>query len=148
MTGRSYGRKLIKVYSVASFLVLELLMNATIDAAFEHSRKWSPGPDNMNYLYEQNLEDSKLGDFMIRRKAESLRKHGRATLDTDTGQQFFSEYFLRSEDRAKRMLGALLDRPIAFDKNTDACQWHTHQQTPVCRKTEVSWPDDEDSSLY
>lgn len=140
LTGRSYGRKLIKAYAVASFLVLEKLMNAIIDAAFVHSRRWVPGPDNMNYLHEQNMEDSKLGDFMIRRKAESIRKNGRGALETGTGREFFSEYVLRSEDRAKRMFGALLDQPIAFDNTTSPCAWHTHQHTPICPKQQAPLP--------
>ena len=139
-----YGRKLIKLYSFASFLVLESLMNATIDAFFEHSCKWFLGDNSMDYIYKQSLEDSKLGDFIRRRKAEYLRKNGRAALDTDSGQQFFAEHFLRGKDRAKSMLGALLDSPTTFKKSMGVCQWHTHQQTPICPKTEGSWSDDDE----
>ena len=135
-TARRYGRKLILVYCIGSFLMLEKLINAVIDSAFEHCLTWAIGPDNMNFLHEQNLQDSKLADLFLRKKVESLRKRGPGALEADSTRPFFTDYFHRSEDRGNRVLKALLDKPVVFSNATNPCRWHTHDHTAPCPKEE------------
>ena len=131
-TGGAYVHELSKVYCIGSFLMLETLTNAVIDAALQHSLKWSVGPRTMNLLHAQNLEQSKLAELLLSKKAGSLRRSGPGIFKKEKHQLFLSDYFHRSSERADIVLKALLDEPITFNEKTDPCRWHTHEQTSPC----------------
>ena len=118
---------LAKTYSMAKFLMLEKLENATIDTMVRHQRY--PDPKVLNYFHEQNLEDSKMMELVMLYYAKLLREAGPGWMER---LPHLTNYVNISKDNANRLMEAMMDTKGPPSTHASACIWHTHDTTPRC----------------
>ena len=130
-----YEGEVIDVYVMSSFLMLESLSNAAIDAFYQHAfhgRKWVSGPFVARRLHSESLQDSRLLDMVMIRRAQLMRQIN--IIGTPSGDQFMNGDARLGVDRFEKVLAAVLDPRSDPKVKNEVCQWHIHNTTPVCGK--------------
>jgi hypothetical protein len=124
---RAYTFTLVKTYSLATFLQMEHLANAVMDMVLELCRKWIAGSNMMNFIYAEDLENTKLMDLMYTNRVQHLRARG---VDVPSNEAFLDHHVALESARVKRLVTALLHPHVEVVNAESACRWHTHDTTP------------------
>ena len=94
-----------KIYHMANYLMMEGLANDVVDEVMHHPLPLNV--DALDYLQEQELQDSMMTKVILRKCANRLWGYG--VLLNRKYPELIEGYFHKSRDRADRLLNALVD---------------------------------------